>query len=205
MHAAHPPRAPLVKGGIALAPAARPRCRTMKTCLIYGFAMSLAGAVLNLTLYFLNYHSDVAKLGVAQGIGAIGGLAIGITCIVLGTKARRAELPAHEEFTYGRALGTGVMITLFAALLGIVTNYVYFAVINPGLTDIIVQSQMEKMEAKGMSGVQLEQVEKVTRMMTKPPIQAAFGFLGGMFFGTIISLVTSAFLKKPARDELSPT
>lgn len=175
----------------------------MKTCLVYGFAMSLAGAVLNLALYFLGYHSDPAKLGLAQGIGSLGGLAIGITCIVLGTKARRAELPANEEFGYGRALGTGVMIVLFGALLGIVTNYLYFAVINPGMTDIIVQSQLEKMEAKGMSGVQLEQAEKMIRIMTNPPIQAAFGFLGGMFFGTVISLITSAFLKRPARDEFS--
>lgn len=177
----------------------------MKTYLTYGLAMALAGAVLTLALYFLGYHSDPAKIGVAQGIGSIGGLAIGITCIVLGTKARRAELPANELFGYGRALGAGVMIVLFASLFGIVTNLLYITVINPSMTDITVQAQLDKLEAKGLSGARLEQVEKMTRMMTKAPVQAAFGFLGGMFFGTIVSLVTAAFLKRPALDELVAT
>jgi MFS family permease len=175
----------------------------MKTYLVYGFGMTLASSVLTLALYFLGYHSDAAKLGSAQWIITAGSFAICIVGIVLGTKARRAELPAHENFTYGRALGAGVMITLFAALLGVVTNYLYFAVINPGLTDLIVQVQVEKLEAKGVASAQIEQVEKIVRAMSRPPIQAAFGFLGGMFFGTVISLVTSAFLQRPARDEFA--
>ena len=175
----------------------------MKTYLTYGGAMAIAGAVLVLALFFLGFHTEAAKLDSAQTIGLIGGLGIGIVCIVLGTKARLAEVPLTEDFGYGRALGTGVMIVLFASLFGLVTNFIYFHFINPGFTDLIIQAQLDKMAEKGMNGAQLEQAEKITRMVMKPGLQAIFGFCGGMFSGTIISLITAAFLKRPANDEVA--
>ena len=136
----------------------------MKTSLTYGFAMTIASALLTLALYFTGYHSDPAKLGGSTGwITGIVMLAIGVTCIVLGTKARRAEVPATEEFSYGSALGTGVMIALFGGLFGILTNYLYIHVINPGYIDILMQVQIEKMEARGMSSTQVEQATGMMR------------------------------------------
>ena len=173
----------------------------MKTYLTYGFAMAIAGAVLAIVLYLLGFHSDPAKLTTAQIIQGVGGLAIGITCITLGTKARRAEIPATEEFGYGRALGAGIMVALFASLLGIVTTFLYAKVINPGFVDVIVQAQTEKFEAKGMSASQIEAAEKMVRMFSGATAQAISAFFGGMFFGTLVSLVTAAVLKRPAAPE----
>jgi hypothetical protein len=174
----------------------------MKTYLTYGSAMAGGGFLLVLVLYILGFHSDPAKLGTAQGIQTVVGLGISITCIILGTKARRAAVPATEEFGYGSALGTGVMITLFAALIGIVTNIVYLSFINPGMGDVIMQAQMAKWDAAGLSSARIEQAEGMMRKMMSPPIQTAFGFLFGMCIGTIISLITAAFLKRPPSDEL---
>jgi hypothetical protein len=53
-----------------------------------------------------------------------------------------------------------------------------------------------------MSAAQIEQVTRITRTLTKPPIQAALGFLASMFFGAIISLITSAFLQRHALDQV---
>ena len=177
----------------------------MKTYLTYGGAMAVAGAILVLTLFFLGFHSEAAKLDAAQTIGLCGGIAIGAVCIVLGTKARLAEVPPTEEFGYGRALGTGVMIVLFASLFGLVTNFLYFQFINPHFTDVIVQAQLAKMEAKGLQGAQLDQAEKMMRTMMNPGLQAVFGFCGGMITGTILSLITAAFLKRPATSDLGET
>ena len=175
----------------------------MKTYVTYGFFMALGGLLLTLALFFLGFHSDAAKLSSSQWIGSVGGLAIGITVLTLGIKARRADVPVTEEFGYGRALAAGVMITLFGALFGIVTNYLYFQVINPNMADLIVQAQLDKMEAKGMSGAQLEQAEKGIRMFMKPVFSAIFGFIMGLFWGTIISLIAAAFLKRKAVDDLA--
>lgn len=176
----------------------------MKTYLVYGFAMALASALLTLALYFLGFHSDPTKFGPAQAIAGVVGVLIAVICIVLGTKARRAELPATEDFGYGSALGAGVMITLFSALFGIATTYLYFQVINPGFNDLMMQVQVEKLEAKGMSGQQLEQAENIMRKMMSPMMQSVWAFIGSVFFGTIISLITAAFLKRRASDQQPP-
>jgi len=166
--------------------------------------MAGGGFLISLVLFLIGLHSDPEKLSIAQWTQGCLGLGVSIACIVLGTKERRAAVPATEEFGYGPALGTGVMITLFAALIGIATNLLYMQVINPGMSDIIMQAQVAKWEAMGMSGARIEQAEGMMKKMMSPPIQAAFGFLGGMLFGTIVSLVTAAFLKRAASDELLP-
>ena len=176
----------------------------MKTYLTYGSAMAGGGFVLVLILFILGFHSDPSKLSVAQWIQSCVGLGIAIACIVLGTKARRAQVPTTEDFGYGRALGTGVLITLVASLIGIVTTYLYVGVINPHFSDVIVQAQADKLEAKGLSADKIEQIQKMSAPFMKPPMQMAFGFLGGMFFGTIISLISAAFLKRPPSEELQP-
>ena len=92
------------------------------------------------------------------------------------------------------------MITLFAAILSVPASYVYMQVINPGLKDLIVQSQTQKLEAKGITGEKAEQVEAITRKFMTPGFMAAAGFLQMMFAGTLISLVSAAFLKRTASD-----
>lgn len=168
----------------------------MKTYLVYGFAMALAGALLMLALFFLGFHSDPTKVGPAQLIGMLLGLTISVACIVLGTKARRAELPTNEPFGYGSALAAGVMITLVASLFGIATNYLYFQVINPGFGDVIIQAEIAKMEDKGMSAQQVEAAENLLRKIMSPVFQAVWGFVMGMIMGTVISLISAAFLKR---------
>ena len=174
----------------------------MKTYLTYGAAIAGANFVVVLVLYILGFHSDPAKLSAAQWIGGCGGLAIGIICTVLGIKARRAQVRAAEPFGYGSALGAGVMITLFAALISVATTYVYGGLINPHFTEVIIQSQADQLEAKGLSAEKIEQVQKMSAPFMKLPAQMAFGFLGGMFFGPVISLISAAFLNRPPSGEL---
>jgi hypothetical protein len=166
--------------------------------------MALAGLLLTLLLYFTGFHSEAEKLGTAQTISTVGGLAIGITFITLGIKARRAEVPATEAFGYGRALGAGVMIGVFGSLFGIVTNFLYMHVINPGLTDLMVQAQIAKWETLGMSSERIEQAEKMMRTMMNPALQAVFGIVIGVLFCTIISLIVAAFLKREATEVQPP-
>jgi hypothetical protein len=170
----------------------------MKTCSLYGFIMAVALAVLTLVLYFLGFHSDPAKLATAKWVGGLGGLVIGVSVTAIGIKARRAEVPEAEPFGYGSALGAGVLISLVANILGAVFNYVYIAFINTGYSDVLMQEQMDKLQAKGLSGAQLDQAEKVTRIFMSPVPMAIMGLIFGFIFGVIISLILAAFLKRPA-------
>jgi len=175
----------------------------MKTPLIYGLYMALAGLVLNLALYFTGFHSDVDKLGTAQTIGTVGNFILGVGLLVLGVRARRAEIPLTEDFGYGRALWAGVQVSFFACVFGVITNFLYMGVINRGLKELMVQAQINKWEAMGMGSDKIEGAEKMMRMMMNPALQAVLGIIFGMIILTIISLIVAAFLKRPAQADLS--
>jgi hypothetical protein len=173
----------------------------MKTCALYGFISALSGAFLILILFFAGFHSDPAKLTAATWIGGVCGLAIGVTCMVLGVKARRAETPAGEGFSYGRALGTGFMISVFSSILSAIFTYSYYAFINPGFVDIVVQDKMAKLAATGVSSDKLEKTEAGMRMFMGPVPQAVSAIIGGVVGGLIIALIVAAVMKRPAPDQ----
>jgi hypothetical protein len=166
--------------------------------------MALGGLVINLILYFLNYHTDVEKFSTGQWISGILGLLLAVTCIALGTKARRDEIPSTENFGYGRALGTGVMIGVFACLAGFVTNFLYTRVINPGFREVIILAQSAKMEAKGMSQAQIERMADFMRSPMGTIINTVIIVVFGMIIFTVISLITAAIFKRPAIDARPP-
>ena len=107
-----------------------------------------------------------------------------------------------DAYGYGRALGTGFMIALFASLFGAIFTYLYAAVVNPGFIEVMLQAQSDQLEAKGLSADKIEQVNSMTRSMMKPAIQAGISFFMGLFFSTLFALITAAFLKRSARDEV---
>lgn len=176
----------------------------MKTCALYGFIIALADSLLVLVLFFLGFHSDPAKLIAAGLIGTIGALAIGVGVTALGVKARRSEIPETQGFGYGSALWAGVQISAVACVLASIFDYAYNAFINPGLADIIVQAQMDKLQSKGLSADQSDKVEKMYRFMQTPGIHAISALIGGFMFAFIISLIVAAFLKRPEPSEAAP-
>lgn len=173
----------------------------MKTYLSYGFFLAAANFVLTLVIFFLGFHTHPEKLNTGQLIMTIGGIAISTTFLVLGTRARRDEVPPAEAFGYGSALGAGVMIALVASLIGVAASLLYMTVINPNLNEVILQAQAASLEAKGVSQDKIDQIQKMSAMWMKPAVQAVFGFVIGMVFNTVIALITSAFLKRAASDE----
>ena len=175
----------------------------MKTPLIYGLYMALAGLVINLGLFFTGLHGDVDKLATAQTVGSVANLIVGVTLLVLGIKARRNEIPATEDFGYGRALWAGVQVSFFACIFGVITNFLYMNIINRGLRELMVQAQITKWEAMGMSSDRIESAEKVMRTMMNPALQAVFGLIFGMVICTVLSLIIAAFLRRPAQGNLT--
>jgi hypothetical protein len=93
-------------------------------------------------------------------------------------------------------VGTGVLIALFAGIFGSVTYFLYTHVVNPDFGDVMIQARLAKLEASGVGSRQIEQTEKMMRMLMHPGLQAVMGILMGLFWGTIISLVAAAFLKR---------
>jgi hypothetical protein len=170
----------------------------MKTPALYGFVSALAGAFLVMILYFTGMHSDPAKLALAGWIGGVCGLGIVITCITLGVKAARADTPADKPFGYGQALWGGTQVAVVSALLSSIFTYCYYAFINPGLLELMVQDRMTKLEASGVSSDRIEKAEAGMRMLMGPAPQAVVGLIAGCIFGFIIALIVAAVVQKRA-------
>jgi hypothetical protein len=170
----------------------------MKTCALYGFISALAGAFLTLIEFFLGLHSDASKLPVANWVGGISGLAIFITCLTLGVRARRGEVPAMDGFGYGRALWAGILVSFFSSVLGALFNFAYNSFINPALSDIILQDRLAKLESSGMSGDKLDKAESITRFMLSPVPESVYFLVMGLVIGLIVSLIVAAIVKREA-------
>jgi hypothetical protein len=176
----------------------------MKIYLNHGLGMAIASTLLAFVLYFLGYHNDVEKTETAQRVAMIAGIAIAIVGLTLAIKARRATVPTHEPFGYGKALGAGTLTAVFSSLFGSILNVLYVVVVNPDMIDVIVDSQIAKMESQGIPDAQIQAAEGMIRMMSGPVAQGIFGLLGGFFFTFIIALIVAAFLKRPATTTPPP-
>lgn len=176
----------------------------MKTSLTYGAGMALAGALLVFVLYFLGFHSDVERLPVGQKIQMIGGTVILAGGLIFGIRARRAETPPEEPFGYGRALGAGTLIALFSSLFGAIFSYIYSAFINPAFPELMVRSEVAKLEAQNLAPEAIEGAEKFIRMMSSPAASMVFGFIIGFVMSFIAALIVAAFIRRPASDVPPP-
>jgi hypothetical protein len=172
----------------------------MKTSAIYGFVSALAGAFLVLLQYFAGLHSDPAKLGVANAIGTIGGVAIAIACITLGMRARRAEA-AGREFGYGSAFAAGFQVTVVSTVLSAIFTYAYYAFINPAFSEVLTENALAKLQAGGMSGAKLDSMEGFYHHLFSPLGALIIALIFGTILGIVISLLAAIFVrtKEPPR------
>ncbi len=172
----------------------------MKTTFLYGLGISLASFALNLLLYFAGFHANAEKLGTAQWIGGLVGFAITVTGLVLVMRARRDETPLDEPFGYGRALGTGTLTVLWSSLISGPLQALYVGVINPGFRDVVMEGEIAKLEAQGLTADQIAGAEKMMQIMTGPVAQAATIIIGGFIFGFLLSLIVAIFVRRPAEE-----
>jgi hypothetical protein len=174
----------------------------MKTYALYGLAISIGGAALMLVLYLLGFHSDPDKFIFGVMIGIAAGLTIAAIGLVLAMRARRAAA-GPAGFSYGAAFRTGFMTGLFAALFGLVFNYAYFAHINPSYSETMVQWGVNMMEKSGAPQDKIDKFEEKMRHDSTVARQMRGGFVGGIFFDTVISLIAAAFVKRPRVETTS--
>ena len=169
----------------------------MSTTLLYALVMAIAQIVVSLISFFIGYQSDKMSSGAWFGIVP---LVVSIVILILGIKAVREEQEG-KYLSYGKGVGTGVLIAVYSGLIGAVYTYLHFTYVNPNFSDYLIESSRIKWAAAGMQESQMEGAEKFTRMITKPWVQSLFGLLIGVFFSLILSLIISAFLKRNPPDD----
>jgi len=171
----------------------------MKTTFLHGAGIAISNALVTLGFFFTGVHSSADRLAANQWLGTLLILGVCGTGLTLAVRERRAGLEPEKEWGFAPAFGTGVLTGLFASLLGILPNYVYFAVINPGFSDVLGAMQRSALEAKGLSEVEIERMISMMEKFTGPAVLTASGAFMGFVWASLVALGVGFFLRaKPA-------
>jgi hypothetical protein len=175
----------------------------MKIPLIYGGIAAFAMIVLALINHILGLSTDPDKMMIGAGVGSVGMLAIYITMLIIGTKAARAQRAPAEGFTYGQAFSTAILIVLFGALFTSVFYFIYYKFIFPNFAEVQIEWMRSFMEKMNAPAAKIE--EAVEKMREKSTVVAAVrsAFIFTVCLGAVVSLITSAVLKRAPVEDLS--
>ena len=103
--------------------------------------------------------------------------------------------------TFGKALGTGVLVVLFGSIIYAVYSYIFLTFIDASMIEKMITMAEEDMINRGMSDDQIEQGMEMTRkFMANPILMSLMLIITFTFFGFIFSLVIGLFMKKDPVD-----
>ncbi|KAF0203608.1 MAG: hypothetical protein FD170_1035 [Bacteroidetes bacterium] len=163
------------------------KCSLLNNSLKYGLIAGVAMVLLSLLLYVM----DVTMTGWVQ----YASLVILLAGIVLGNLAFRDKC-SGGFLSYGRSLGSGVLISVFAGLLMAIYSYLFFSFFDPGELVKLTQIAEDKMFEQGLSDEQVDDAMSMTKMFMTPVFISISSLFSMALWGTVFSLLVSIFIKK---------
>ena len=97
---------------------------------------------------------------------------------------------------YGETFGLGVMIICYYALVTTVYLIVHWSFIDLELASRVTAVAEETLRSQGLPEDQLGPAIEMQKMLIGPIATPVMGFIGTMFIGTILSLITSIFTRR---------
>jgi|OpeIllAssembly_1097287.scaffolds.fasta_scaffold276760_1 FlaA1/EpsC-like NDP-sugar epimerase len=167
-----------------------------KANLTNGVILALLGIVYTLVIYFLDLSFNKMQGWIF--------LVVQIIVLFFLVKSYRDNY-RYGMITYGQALGAGVIIFFYYAIIMAVFTYLLYAVIDPDLVDKQLAFAEEEMIKRGIPESAIEAGMKLQTKIMKPAIMAPLSIFGSMFQGLIMSLIVAAFVKKEGNPLLDPT
>ncbi|MFP4024900.1 MAG: DUF4199 domain-containing protein [Thiohalospira sp.] len=158
-----------------------------KTAINLGVILGLALIIYSILLFFFNLHLN-KYLGYVIYV-------IIIAFFIWGVKYYR-DNNLNGIISFSKALGLSTLILLFASVLYNIYSYLLVTVIDPDYIDKLLLMVEEQLLKQGIPDEQIELGVAMQKKMMKPLLMSLFGFIGMMFFGFIIALITSAIVKK---------
>ena len=158
-----------------------------KTNLTNGLIMGLVGIVYTMVMYFLDLTFNTT----------LGYLFMLVQIFLLFFLVRSyRDNYLLGNITYGQAVGAGVIIILYSAIIMAVFNYILYTIIDPGLTTKKLAFMEDMMLKKGTPQAAIDTFMKMQEKLQKPAIVAPLSIIGSMVGGTIMSLIIAIFARK---------
>jgi hypothetical protein len=152
-----------------------------------GLILGLIGIVYMLVMYFLDLSFNKTQVYLFY--------LIQIIILFFLIKSYRDNY-LHGYITYGQAVGAGVIIFLYYAVIAAIFTYILYAVIDTGLSAKQLEFMEEEMLKKNLPQEAVDTAMKMQKKFIKPEIMAPVSILGNMITGVIMSLLASIFVRK---------
>lgn len=154
-----------------------------------------------------------AKYGLVQGVlsfliflaATLGGgksnwpasIAAAALLIVLMVLAHREIKRTHDGMmSYPQGLGSGTLLSAWAALVKCVPIYLYVRYINTGYFAAAMRAQQAALQRRGITGAQAQHAMSITAPMMTPVGTVILTLITGVIGGFIIALIVSIFTHK---------
>ena len=120
---------------------------------------------------------------------------VSIALIVLGIKSVK-ELNGGY-LTLGEAIKTGLGIALIGGIISVLYTLIFTSFIEPDFYVRMAEVSHQKIldQYPNFTDEQLEAAEAMASKFSNPTMTAAFGLMGSLFFGLIVSLIAGAIMK----------
>lgn len=159
---------------------------TARTALKWGVILGVALIIYSLFLYLTDNIGN-SKLGLVSFVVSIGGL-------VLAMRDYRTLNGGY--MSYGEGLTIGTLTSGVSGLLSSLFSVFYTTVIDTGVMERMVDKTRDQLEESGLPDEQIEQQIKFVEMFQSPGLTFAFGVIGAVIFGLLLSLVISAIMRR---------
>ncbi len=152
---------------------------------IVGFAMLVYGVIL--------YAFDMSMNRILPMLAYI----LLIAGMYIGSEKYKTSY-TDGYLSYGKSFRSCFLIGLFASLLLVVWNYIFFEFIDKGMaTQILNKAQESMLESNpNMSEDEMNMGMKYVKMFTTPVMMSIMGLLYNLFFSVILALIVAIFVKK---------
>ena len=176
----------------------------LKTPVIYGFVVALAGTTLMLTLLALRL---IGPKAIALETEMTGGTILFLMlylfllfAIYFAIKKRKLLLKSGISFK--EAFIQGLTVSLATAVFSVAFTMVFYELLYPSYVTETIDALRLKMEAAGVTSdkINVKLEEKMTYLSTAT--QSFYSFTGNLITGIAFTLLLSFFLKSGTKNEL---
>lgn len=160
----------------------------LKTSMTWGLVLGVIVILFNLIPYLFGVYEAPTWVGLIS-------FAFIVAIIVIGQKKHRDD-DLGGYITYGRAFLTGLLIMVFGYIIYSFYFILLVKVVDPSYMDKMLDIAAAKYYEMGYDDDMVEALMQTSASMTSPVFMLLSSIFGGALLGTIISLISSAFIKR---------
>ncbi|GAB3326753.1 DUF4199 domain-containing protein [Hymenobacter humi] len=151
----------------------------------YGLLTGLISVIISFGLFALSMEQS--PLRYVSFLVLIGGMVMAM---------RHFKENNYGFMSFGQGVGIGTLISAVVGALSAIFTYFYMNIIDPDVVGRMTEKMRADMEARGgMSDEQIDQAMALSGKFMNGPIMIAVVLFTSIFFGLLIALVVSAFIK----------